>query len=296
MFFIENQQLKISIHPKGAELQGLYHKGHQLDYLWNGDAAFWGKHSPLLFPIVGTLKDNLYYYQGKAYSLPRHGFARDRVFEAESQAADSITFLLRSDESTRVVYPFDFELRVIYRLTAEGMSTTYQVKNPADRSTVGGQSPLYFSVGGHPAFKVPVVPDTAYNDYYLEFDKAETLPRWPISKDGLIEREPQPLLRDSRTLSLTKDLFATDALVFKHPVSSGIALRSSRTERGLRMDFPGFRYLGIWAAPNADFVCIEPWCGIADPVESDQQLVNKEGINRLESGGVFEKTWMLTFF
>jgi galactose mutarotase-like enzyme len=321
MFFIENQQLKISIHPKGAELQGLYHKGHQLDYLWNGDAAFWGKHSPLLFPIVGTLKDNLYYYQGKAYSLPRHGFARDRVFEAESQAADSITFLLRSDESTRAVYPFDFELRVIYRLTAEGMSTTYQVKNPAAAAagggqpqgggarqsqaagggqskagSGGGQSPLYFSVGGHPAFKVPVVPDTAYNDYYLEFDKAETLPRWPISKDGLIEREPQPLLRDTRTLSLTKDLFARDALVFKHPVSSGVALRSARTERGLRMDFPGFPYLGIWAAPNADFVCIEPWCGIADPVESDQQLVNKEGINRLEPGGVFEKTWTLTFF
>jgi len=313
MFFIENQQLKISIHPKGAELQGLYHKGHQLDYLWNGDAAFWGKHSPLLFPIVGTLKDNLYYYQGKAFSLPRHGFARDRVFEAESQAADSITFLLRSDESTRAVYPFDFELRVIYRLTAEGMSTTYQVKNPADRSAGGaqsagtgvgqsqagsgnGQSPLYFSVGGHPAFRVPVVPDTPYSDYYLEFDKAETLPRWPISKDGLIEREPQPLLQDTRTLPLTKDLFARDALVFKHPVSSGVALRSARTERGLRMDFPGFPYLGIWAAPNADFVCIEPWCGIADPVESDQQLVNKEGINRLEPGGVFEKTWTLTFF
>jgi galactose mutarotase-like enzyme len=296
MFFIENQQLKISIHPKGAELQGLYHKGHQVDYLWNGDPAFWGKHSPLLFPIVGTLKGNLYYYQGKAYSLPRHGFARDQVFEAESQAGDSITFLLRSDESTRAVYPFDFELRVIYRLTAEGMSATYQVKNPSGATAGGGQAPLYFSVGGHPAFKVPIVPGTAYNDYYLEFDKVETMPRWPISKDGLIEREPQPLLRDTRTLPLTKDLFARDALVFKHPVSSGVALRSARTERGLRMDFPGFPYLGIWAAPNADFVCIEPWCGIADPVESDQQLVNKEGINRLEPGGVFEKTWTLTFF
>jgi galactose mutarotase-like enzyme len=305
MFFIENQQLKISIHPKGAELQGLYHKGHEVDYLWNGDPAFWGKHSPLLFPIVGTLKDNLYYYQGKAYSLPRHGFARDRVFEAESQSGDSITFLLRSDESTRAVYPFDFELRVIYRLTAEGMSATYRVKNPSDTTSGngqslagpgGGQSPLYFSVGGHPAFKVPIVSGTAYNDYYLEFDKAETAPRWPISKDGLIEREPQPLLRDTRTLPLTKDLFSRDALVFKHLISSGVALRSARTERGLRMDFPGFPYLGIWAAANADFVCIEPWCGIADPVESDQQLVKKEGINRLEPGGVFEKTWTLAFF
>src|SRR3984957_18135315 len=120
MFTIEDQQLRINIHPKGAELQNIFHKGRQTEYMWGGDPAFWGKHSPLLFPIVGTLKENLYYYQGKAYSLPRHGFARDEVFEAETQAADSITFLLRSDESTRAVYPFDFELRVIYRLTGEG--------------------------------------------------------------------------------------------------------------------------------------------------------------------------------
>ncbi len=190
MFFLENQQLKISIHPKGAELQAIFHKDHQLDYMWSGDPAFWGKHSPLLFPIVGTLKSNTYYYQDKPYSLTRHGFARDRDFVVESQSADAITFLLRSDDSTRANYPFDFELRIIYRLTggdistAVGLSTTYQVKNPSKQM-------LYFSIGGHPAFSVPLVPGTDYNDYYLEFDRPETTPRWPISKDGLIEHEPQ---------------------------------------------------------------------------------------------------------
>ena len=287
MFFLENQQLKISIHPKGAELQGLWSKQHQLEYMWGGDPAFWGKHSPLLFPIVGTLKDNPYYYQGKAYSLPRHGFAREREFEVESHAADAITFLLRSDDATRASYPFDFELRVIYRLLQEGLSTTYQVTNPAKET-------LYFSVGGHPAFKVPLVPGTAYQDYYLAFDRKETAPRWPISSDGLIVSQPQALLQDTDSLPLTKDLFAKDALVFKHLASSGVTLRSAKTERGLRMDFPGFPFLGIWAAPKADFVCIEPWCGIADSVDSDQQYVDKEGINRLESGGVFERTWTLT--
>jgi galactose mutarotase-like enzyme len=150
---------------------------------------------------------------------------------------------------------------------------------------------MYFSIGGHPAFRVPLIPETEYTDYYLEFDGVETLPRWPISKDGLIERKPQPLLQDSAVLPLRKELFAKDALVLKHPVSTGVTLRSGQTERRLRMDFPGFPYLGIWAAPNADFVCIEPWCGIADSVGSDQQWVEKEGINQLEGGGIFQRTW-----
>jgi galactose mutarotase-like enzyme len=284
MFTIENEQLKVSIHPKGAELQSLYHKDYQLEYMWGGDPAFWGKHSPLLFPIVGTLKGNTYYFGGKAYSLPRHGFARDREFAVESQRPDAITFLLRSDEQTRAVYPFDFELRVGYRLVSNKVATMYQVRNPSSE-------PIYFSIGGHPAFRVPLIAGMEYSDYYLEFDGVETLPRWPISKDGLIERLPLPLLQDTAVLPLRKELFAKDALVLKHPISTGVTLRSGGTERRLRMDFPGFPYLGIWAAPNADFVCIEPWCGIADSVDSDQQWVEKEGINQLEGGGIFQRTW-----
>ena len=289
MFSIENQQLRISIHPKGAELQSIFHKGYQTEYMWSGDPAVWGKHSPLLFPIVGTLKANTYFFQDKAYSLSRHGFARDRDFEPESPKADSITFLLKSDEDTRKSYPFEFELRVIYQLADSGLTTTYRVTNPAT-------GPLYFSVGGHPAFRVPLAPDTAYTDYYLEFAQEETAPRWPISKDGLIETQPQALLDHTRTLPLTKELFARDALVLKHPSSSAVKLLSKKTPRGLAMEFPGFPFLGIWAAPNADFVCLEPWCGIADSVDSNQQWTEKEGINRLEAGSVFERTWTLTVF
>jgi len=290
MFSIENQQLRISIHPKGAELQSIFHKGSQTEYMWSGDPAFWGKFSPMLFPMVGTLKGNTYQYEGHSYSLSRHGFAREREFALETQTPDSLSFLLKSDAGTKANYPFDFELRVIYRLAASGFTTTYRVTNPA------AAGPLYFSVGGHPAFRVPLVPGTEYNDYYLEFDQPENAPRWPISKDGLIEKTPQPLLNNSRTIALTKELFAKDALVLKHPASSGIALRSKKTERGLKMDFPGFPFLGIWAAPNADFVCLEPWCGIADSVDSNQQWTEKEGIERLEPGGIFERSWTLTVF
>jgi galactose mutarotase-like enzyme len=284
MFTIENQELKVSIDSKGAEIQSLFHKFHELEYMWSGDPAFWGKHSPLLFPIVGTLKGNTYYYGGKAYSLPRHGFARDREFAVETQRADAITFLLQSDEQTRAVYPFEFELRVGYRLVSNKVATTYQIRNPSSE-------PMYFSIGGHPAFRVPLIPGTEYTDYYLEFDGVEETPRWPISKDGLIERKPIPLLEDTAVLPLRKELFAKDALVLKHPISAGVTLRSGGSDRRLRMDYPGFPFLGIWAALNADFVCIEPWCGIADSVDSDQQLVDKAGINLLEAGGVFQRTW-----
>lgn len=289
MFFIEDQQLKISIHPKGAELQRIFHKTHNLDYMWGGDPAVWGKFSPILFPIVGTLKANTYYFKDKPYSLTRHGFARDREFTVESQAADAITFLLKSDDSTRAVYPFDFEFRVIYRLVSAGLAVTYQVRNPVSET-------LWFSVGAHPAFKVPLVPGTEYSDYYLEFNQSENAPRWPISRDGLIETLSQPLMANTTILPLTKELFARDALVLKHPASNSVTLRSGRTERGLKMDYPGFPFLGIWAAPGGDFVCIEPWCGIADSTDSNQQYTQKEGINSLPAGGVFERTWTLSVF
>lgn len=290
MFTIEDQQLRIDIHPKGAELQSIFHKGYQTEYMWSGDPAFWGKHSPLLFPIVGTLKDNTYYYEDKPYQLPRHGFARDREFSVETQTADAITFLLRSDAESLKVFPFAFELRVGYRVDAGTLTTTYHLTNPA--TTV-----LYFSVGGHPAFKVPLVSGTVYSDYYLEFSApAETAGRWPISKDGLIGLEPVPLLNDTRRLPLTRELFAKDALVFKRLRSLGVKLKSDRTERGLAMEFPGFPFLGIWAAPGADFVCLEPWCGIADPVDSNQQLTDKEGINKLDGGGTWQRSWTLKVF
>lgn len=289
MFTIENQQVKAVINPKGAELSQLYHKGHDLDYLWNGDPAFWAKHSPALFPIVGTLKNNSYFYNGQSYHLPRHGFARDKQFAVEEQTADAITFLLRDDEETKQVFPFAFEFRIKYTLYESSLAVTYAVTNT-------GKEDMYFSVGAHPAFKIPIVKGTDYTDYYLQFNQEESAPRWPISKDGLIETTPLPLLQHTNRLNLSKDLFLKDALVLKGIGSTIVTLRSDKTERGFRFDFPGFPFLGIWAAKNADFVCIEPWCGIADSVETNQQLPDKEGINKLASCEVFTRTWTVTLF
>lgn len=289
MFSIENQQLKIVVNPKGAELQSIYHKGHRLEYLWKGDPAIWGKHSPLLFPIVGTLKDHTYYYQDKSYTLGRHGFAREMEFQVEEQGPDAITFLLLSNEETRAVYPFEFELRVIYRLAPNGLATTYEVKNSSEED-------IWFSIGGHPAFNVPLVEGTNYTDYYLEFEEKETAPRWPISDEGLIKPQPEDLLVNTRKLPLEKSLFYRDALVFKGLSSTTVTLKSDKTARGLEFDFADFPFLGIWGFKDADFVCIEPWCGIADSTDADQQLTHKEGIQQLEPDSIFERTWTLAIF
>ena len=149
MATIENEQLKIIISPKGAELQSIFNKQTELEYLWNGDPAFWSKKSPVLFPIVGTLKNDTYYYNDKTYKLSRHGFARDMEFEKEKQSATSITFLLRSSEATLQDFPFEFEFRIIYAVQDNSLHVSYNVHN-----TSSGE--MYFSVGGHPALKLPL--------------------------------------------------------------------------------------------------------------------------------------------
>jgi len=289
MTLIENDILKVSIKTKGAELDSIYNKETNLEYMWGGDPAFWGKKSPVLFPVVGTLKNDIYYYNHKEYSLSRHGFAREMDFMVTAQTSSSAQFTLQSNEITFSKYPFSFRFDVIYSLKADKLLVNYKITNT-------GNDRLYFSVGGHPAFKVPLVNDTVYNDYYLEFNKPETTGRWPISKDGLIESSPAPLLNNKNRLSLSKELFYNDALVFKNLVSDKISLRSEKITNGLEFDFAGFPYLGIWAAKNADFVCIEPWCGIADSVTSDQQIVDKEGINKLAVKEIFERSWSVRTF
>jgi len=289
MTLIENDILKVSIKTKGAELDSIYNKETNLEYMWGGDPAFWGKKSPVLFPVVGTLKNDIYYYNHKEYSLSRHGFAREMDFMVTAQTSSSAQFTLQSNEITFSKYPFSFRFDVIYSLKADKLLVNYKITNT-------GNDRLYFSVGGHPAFKVPLVNDTVYNDYYLEFNKLETTGRWPISKDGLIESSPAPLLNNKNRLSLSKELFYNDALVFKNLVSDKISLRSEKITNGLEFDFAGFPYLGIWAAKNADFVCIEPWCGIADSVTSDQQIVDKEGINKLAVKEIFERSWSVRTF
>ena len=281
---LKNQNLTIKINPKGAELISLFNEETQTEYMWSADANFWGKSSPVLFPIVGALKDNLYHFEGKTYHLPRHGFAREREFLVENTTDESVTFLLTHDEETLKIYPFAFEFRLKYELHENCLSVTYSVKN-MDHKT------MYFSVGGHPAFAVPLSADTNYENYYLEFNKTENFQRWGLVEGGLIANNSTDFLLNTNRLALTKELFYKDAIVFKNLQSDEVTLKSDKTNRQLKFDFKGFPYLGIWAAKDANFVCIEPWFGIADSENHSQELTEKEGIIALAVNEIFETTW-----
>ncbi|MEI7583365.1 aldose 1-epimerase family protein [Runella sp.] len=287
MITLQNADIQATINPKGAELTSLVLLASQLEFMWEGNPEFWSKHSPVLFPIVGGLKDNTYYYNDQAYQLPRHGFAREKTFVVEEQQSDSVTFLLAHDESTLAVYPFEFTFRIRYTLVDNQLQVSYLVENSSN-------TPLWFSVGGHPAFKVPLVEGAAYNDYLLSFNQVEDWARWPLTPEGLIEKVPVLLVEQSTDILLSKELFYEDALVFKNYRSDSVVLHTPKSAHSLRFDFLDFPYLGIWASKNADFVCIEPWCGIADSVDHTQDITQKEGIIELAANEQFERTWKVT--
>ncbi|HUR11595.1 MAG TPA: aldose 1-epimerase family protein [Flavitalea sp.] len=287
MEMISNEFLNVSIRKTGAELTSIFHNRHQLEYMWQADPVFWAKHSPLLFPIVGTLRNNAYNFNGRNYTLPRHGFARDLDFQVESIKETEAVYLLRSSNQTIINYPFEFELRVYYSLHQESLRVGYTVKNLSSDI-------MYFSIGAHPAFRLPLIPGTVYEDYYLEFDTAETVDRWPITADGLISVQPKEFLKKQPFLPLTPSLFHQDAIVLKHMKSEKISICSDKTDRRITMDFKGFPYYGIWAAKNAPFICLEPWCGIADSENSSGKLNEKEGIIFLNPDEIFERSWKVT--
>ncbi len=289
MMEIANEYIQVQVSAQGAELQSIVRKDNQLEYLWSGDPAFWGKKSPILFPIVGGLKDNTYRHKGQPYQLGRHGFAREMAFNVNEQTPSAITFSLSDDDGTLAKYPFPFNLTVRYAIQNATLSVKYTVQNTGDE-------PMYFSIGAHPAFKVPLVQGTAFGDYSLHFNRPETAGIWPLSAAGLIETASVPYLNEATELPLQKQLFYKDALVFKHLASDVISIRSEKTPHGLEVSFPGFPYMGIWSAKDADFVCIEPWCGIADAVNAGGELAEKEGIQVLAPEAIFKREWSAIFF
>ena len=285
---IQNEHLVLTFSAIGAELQSVKGTDSLTEYLWSGDAKVWGKFSPVLFPIIGALKNNIYLFEGQTYTLPRHGFARDMHFEYEQISSNEISFTLEANEETLKNYPFNFKLCIKYQLVKAALYCTYQVINRDKKE-------LFFSIGGHPAFAAPLNNEGNYTDYYLQFNKDEEITYHHIV-DNLIADETTTVKLTEGKLFLKHELFNHDALVFKNLKSDCISLKNIINYSGLEFQFKDFPYFGIWAAKNANFVCLEPWCGIADGVHHHQQLTIKEGIINLPIHAKFERTWGVTFF
>ena len=267
---------KARISSLGAELKSFKLIG--VEYIWQGDKHIWNSSAPILFPICSSLKDNEYIYGGKTYRMQKHGFASNRFFSIERQTESTVTFLLESDAADKSQYPFDYELRVTYSLSEAKLDIRYDVKNlSADK--------MYFSIGAHEGYRLPC----GLENYALEFPENETLYTCVLDGDTLTD-EKKPILENSNTLPLKYGYFADDALIFKKLKSKSVIIRTNQRKRKIKVTFGGFGYFLVWTIPKADFVCLEPWCGITDNVNHDKDITKKEGINSLDPGKVFTRS------
>jgi galactose mutarotase-like enzyme len=280
---LDNGILEAAIKSHGAELSSLKKDG--TEYMWQADKKIWGRHAPVLFPIVGRVKNNKYRVGQKEYELFQHGFARDMEFELTESGADFAVYRLKSSEDTLLKYPYNFQLDICYTLYGSSITEEYRVKNMYDK-------PIYFSIGAHPGFNCPLADGETVEDYYLQFEQSETGDRYYL-ENGLIARR-EAYLENTKVIPLTQQLFADDALIFKNLKSVEVALKSRKSNKFVNVRFAGFPYLGIWSKPGgAPFVCLEPWCGVTDSIDHSGILSEKEGIYSLEPGQEFRRQFSI---
>ena len=278
MFFnIYNNVLNVEVKSYGAELSKILKDN--TEYLWQGDENYWTGQAPILFPIVGKLKSGV---------MPQHGFGRRNEFSLVEKKNDFLSFKLDYNEDTLKVYPYKFSLLISYELIENSIKVTYNVENLDDKT-------IYFSIGAHPAFNVPLLSGEKMEDYYLKFEKKETAPIYPITKDGFISKDTKEFLKDSDRIPLSSELFINDALVFNNLDSKTLAILNNKNSRKVTMDFQGFPWFGIWSkSNNAPFVCLEPWFGHADFNDFNGEFKDKDGVIALDKNKSFTASYTIT--
>ena len=270
-YSIQNERFRVSALEIGAELTEFHDLSCDYEYLWQ-KCDVWQGQSPLLFPVVGKLKDDRYTLDGKTYEMPKHGFAIHSKFDLESRSSDEMTFVLRESEETLRRYPFPFELRVHYALRADGFRMEHRVKNTGNRK-------MYFSIGAHPAFQIEL------GDRVV-MDEEETRGAYRLGSDMLRKKELTPVFDHSREIVVTRETFLGDALIFDGLKSGGASVVRANG-KNVHVDFGSAPCLGVWAKPGAKYVCIEPWYGIDDNWDADGDFIRKPYILSLDPGQEF---------
>lgn len=276
---ITNNNYTAQISELGAELKSLKNDTTGFEYIWEGDPEIWSGTAPILFPIIGQLKGDQYFYEGKKYDMRKHGIVRRRSFLLHQKDESEVSFVFKSDDQTKEAYPFDFELIVHFSLIGPSLKVSYNVKNT-------GIQLMYFAIGSHPAFRLDMG-SCKLNDYYIEFSTNEIL-ECHILESGLLKRETiASFLNNEKIIPLSKNLFDNDALIFKNIKSREISIKNNKTDYHLMVTTGEAPNLGIWAKPKAPYVCIEPWFGHTDYVYSEGDFISKDGILTLEPGKDF---------
>ncbi len=280
MITLTKGRTKVTINELGAEMKSFTVDG--VDYIWTGDPDVWARSAPNIFPMTGGFKDDKYILEGKEYHMPKHGFALNSMFEVESQSDTEAVFVLRENEETKKVWPYAFEFRVCYKLEDEKVSVDYKVTNKNDNT-------MWFSVGSHDGFATP----EGIEEYDVIFENKETLDSYTLF-GNLIGEDKTRIIEDTDTLSLKYDYFAIDALVFKDIKSESCRLVNRNTGRGIKLDFPNFPVVMLWTKPGANYICIEPWFGAPDDVNSNFDITKKFAIQSVEAGKTFTCTRVIT--
>ncbi len=271
---IENEFLTCEIDDMGAQLHSLRLKENGKEYIWQGNPDIWYGQAPVLFPVIGQLINDKYFYNGTEYTMPKHGLARKLLFKVKECEGAKAVFSLESDENTLASYPFDFEYLVAFELCGKSLVNTMTVINKT-------KGEMYFSVGAHPGFNCNV-------GDIIEFEQVETLSTERIDKQNLIIDEKYPLIENSKEIVITKEIFELDALILSDIKSEKLRIKG---ENEIEFTFGKCPFLGIWAKPGAPYVCIEPWYGVNDGREVKSDISQKRGIQHLNQGETFEFAW-----
>ena len=284
---IKNERLSVTIAAHGAELSSIYDKADDRELVWQADPAFWNRHAPVLFPNVGKYYGGHFTYNGTDYPMGQHGFARDTEFEQAASGENFVTYRLCADEESKKVYPFDFVLEITHRLNGNRLTVEWNVKNTDNKE-------MYFTIGGHPAFNVNVLPDTDFEDYSLVFKEGTEKLSYVLldaeSGTAIGDKVYELELTDSK-YALKKDMFDKDALVFDGGQIEWAALALPDGKPYIALESKGFPNFGIWSKPGAPYVCLEPWCGRCDNKGFEGEISEKPGIIALKAGETFKKSY-----
>ena len=282
MILLQEGDVRIQIAERGAEIVSV--KKGAREYIWQADPQFWAKHSPLLFPVCGRLRDFTYTYAGKSYRMGNHGFAQRMTFSAEQLSDTEAIFTLRENEETLAEYPFPFRLTQHYRLAGG----TLYVRTEAENT---GGAPMYCNFGSHEAYAT----DGDFTDWAVYFEKKEDLVLIEQNKTGQLTGRRIPYKDDADMLPLSWKLFENDSLLFDRLRSKYVTL-AYRGEPTVRVGFADYEHLLLWTKPGAQYVAIEPWNGLPDTADADGLLQHKLGILRLDPGEKKEGTHSITFY
>ena len=284
---IKNGTGSAKIKTLGAEITS-FKRADGFELLWQGNPEYWAGQAPVLFPIVGALRNGRVRIKDTWYEMNRHGFVRKMEFKVTEQREDMVRMTIKSDIETKKFYPFDFEFSVTYTMVDCGVETKFTVKNT-------GMEELPFAVGGHPAYNIPLSCDECFEDYNIEFSEKESLACPEIDlKECLIDfTKITKELTDENIIPLRHNLFYRDALVFDGLKSDFVRLKSTKSGRGIEMDISEFPMLGIWSCVNdGPYVALEPWTGCATTTDEDDEFTHKKNITFLQPN--FEESYGFT--